>query len=287
MDSTTPYLRTQTELLADIEALIRDSSNVRWTEAEIYRAINLALLTWHDKVKFERTYTITDGWVAGTYAYTLPAYVRPPIFPELLRQLPNNEWGAVTGTSRWQDVVGWELVGNSLRLYAAPRTGQGQVVFYAPNSRVPLPTLPTTNAQIVAADTSVTMGSAVDIDDVGYVKINAEYISYTGVTRASATTTLLNLTRALNGSTAATHNSGSTVTWCVAADSMSLYSFLYDQVRSILSGLPLSDGSTHERLNYEKMMGYFENRAAIFWQQYHPIRRTSPLTLNRRALSLR
>lgn len=286
MDSTTPYYRTQTELLADIEALLRDSSNNRWSEAEIYRAINQALMTWHDYVKLERTYTITDGWQANTYEYTLPAYVRPPIYPEMRRSVPYFEYALESATRRWQEIPGWELVGNQLRVYAPPRTQDAQIVFYAPNSRVPL-TIPTTNAQIDSDDTSVTMGSAVDIDDVGAVKINAEYIGYMGVTRAASTTTLLNLTRALNGSTAATHNSSSNVTWCIGVDTMSLYELLYNQVRAILMSLPLSDGGVHERSIYEKMLGYYQQLATAYWPTYSPQRRTPRLTLSRRALAYR
>ena len=36
-------LRSQTEMLADLQALMRDNGAVRWTAAEVYGAINRAL----------------------------------------------------------------------------------------------------------------------------------------------------------------------------------------------------------------------------------------------------
>lgn len=292
MDDTVPYLRTQTELLADIEALQRDPTNLRWSDAEIYRAINQAMMTWFDKVKLPRAYTITDGFVASTYGYDLPSYMRPPIFPQLSRRIPFDEYRlSESTTSTWQDVPGWETEPNSsggltLKLLGAPRTMDARVLWYAPNSRVPL-TIPTTSGSTAANATSLLIGSAVDVDDTGYVKVDAEYMSYSGVTRAASTTTLLNLVRALNGSAAAIHNTASNVTWCVAVDTMRLYELLYDQVRSILNALPLTDGGTHEVSRYEKMMGYYKQLADQYWPIYKPVRKTHNLTLSRRALSLR
>src|SRR5690606_15305630 len=114
-------------------------------------------------------------------------YVRPPIFPQLLRHIPYTEYVIESRTATWQDIPGWELEpdgegGNVLRLHAPPRTVEGRVLYYAPNSRVPI-TIPTTSAGINADDISVTLGSAVDVDDVGFIKIDAEWISYQGVTR--------------------------------------------------------------------------------------------------------
>lgn len=291
MDSTTPYLRTQSELLADIEAYQRDTSNLRWSEVEIYRCMNQALLTWADKVLLPRLYTISGGWVSGTYAYDLPHYVRPPLFPQLLRRVPYEEYAVESTTSTWQDVPGWETEPNSsggltLRLHAPPRTVEGRVLYYAPNSRVPI-TLPTTSGSTSSSATSMTLGSAVDIDDVGVVKVGAEYIQYSGVDRAASTTTLNNLVRALNGSTAGTHNTSSSVAWCVGADDPRLFQQLANQVRAFLNALPLTDGGVHETGRYEKLMNYYQVMSDQFWPTYHPVRKSPKLRLNRESFVLR
>jgi len=271
---------------------MRDPNATRWTAAEYYAALNQVLMTWADKVKFERVYTITDGWQASVFEYTIPNYVRPPIFAEMLRTVPHYEYVISNPTTtRWQPVQGWDLVGNTtggqaLRLYAPPRNLEGRVAWYAPNSRVPT-TIPTTNAQIDSDDTSVTLGAAVDCDEVGFIKINAEYISYAGVARDSATTTLQNLVRAVNGSTAATHNSSSSVYWCVAMDDMRLMKLLYDQWRSALHSFFIQDGGVHETGRHEKGMGYYDQMAMNFWPTYKPERRTPELVLNQRSFLMR
>lgn len=291
MDITVPYLRGQDKLLAEIKVLVRDPDTDRWSDAEYYAALNQALMTWGDKVKFPRVYTISGGWQADTYEYALANYMRPPYYPELKRRVPYTEFEVESSTERWQDVPGWEVVsdgsgGQVLRLYAPPRSVEGQVTYYAPNSRVPT-TIPTTSSSTSSTATSLTLGSAIDIDDVGYILCEAEWISYAGVTRAAATTTLNNLVHGLNGTTAATHNSGSNVYWGVAADDLRLYKLLMDQWRSYLHAYYLQDGGTHETSRHEKAMGFYEQLATNFWAEYHPHRRASNISLNRKVFMFR
>ena len=291
MDSTVPYLRTQAELLAEIKILVRDTSATRWSNVEYYNALNGVLQTWHANVRYPHIYTITDGWQAGTFGYTLPVYVRPPLHPQLLRRVPFDEYAIESTTSTWQDVPGWEVEPDGtgtlvLRLHASPRTVEGRVIFYAPNGRVPT-TIPTSSGSTSDTATSLLIGTAIDVDEVGYIKVNAEYMMYAGVTRGSATTTLLNLVRAQNGSTAATHNSASNVTWCVAMDDLRLHRLLMDQWRSFLHEYFIQDGGVHERSVHEKAMGYHAQLAATFWPTYKPIRKSAGLTLSRKQFILR
>jgi hypothetical protein len=292
MDTAIPYLRSQDSLYAEIKVLMRDSGPTRWTAAEYYTALNQVLMTWADKVKFERVYTITDGWQAGTFEYTVPSYVRPPVFAEQLRRIPHDDYGLINPTTtRWQPVQGWELVANTtggqaIRLYAPPRTMEGRVVWYAPNSRVPT-TVPTSSGSTAADATTMLLGSAVDIDEVGIVKCESEYIGYAGVDRGSATTTLNNLARGLNGSAAATHAGSSSVYWCVAMDDMRLMRLLFDQWRSALHAYFIQDGGVHETQRHEKGMGYYDSLAMNFWPTYRPTRRTHDLVLNQRSYLLR
>jgi hypothetical protein len=291
MDIVIPYLRSQSDLLTELGVKVRDASHARWTSAEKYTALNEVLMSWAEKVKLPHVYTITGGWVAGTYEYALPAYVRPPIFPELLRQQPDLAYTNLGTTTNWQPVVGWELEsdgagGQIIRLYAPPRTLEGQVVFYSPNSRVPT-TVPTTSGSTSSTATTMTIGSAIDVDDVGYVKCEAEWMAYYGVTRASATTTLNNLVRGLYGTTTATHNSGSSVYWGVALDDMRLHAMLLDGWKAYLHAYYLQDGGTHETGRHEKALGLYEQKMAAFWPMYSPHRKTLGLTLNQKVFALR
>lgn len=293
MDVSIPYLRSQSDLLAELGVAVRDVSHTRWPAIEKYAALNQVLMTWADKVMLPHRYTITDGWVAGTQDYALPNYVRPPFYPELKRSVPYDGYVTSSTTYNWQDVPGWEVVtdgsgGQVLRLFSPPRTVEARVTYYAPNSRVPT-TLPVTTGS--TSDTATSMAISTDvgasIDDVGYVKVNAEWMSYHGVTRTASTTTLLNLVRALYGTTAATHNTASTVTWGVAMDDARLHRLLLDQWRSVIHAYFIQDGGTHETARHEKAMGYYDSLAAAFWPTYHPKRQSQGLILNSKVFALR
>jgi hypothetical protein len=290
-DTTIPYLRTQAELLTELGVLVRDTGSTRWTSAEKYNALNSVLYTWADHVKLPFIYTLTSGWAASDYDYTLPTYVRPPIFPQLLRRLPYTEYAVESGTTTWQDIPGWELEPDGsgaqiLRVFAPARTLDARILFYAPNSRVPL-TLPVTSGSTAADSTTVLLSTVVDVDDVGFIKIDSEWMSYAGITRGTTTTTLNNIVHALNGTTAAVHNTGATVTWGIGMDTLSLQSLLFAQWRAALHEMFIQDGGTHETERHEKALGLYSQMALNYWAQYHPVRKRYGLTLNRKSYQLR
>lgn len=292
MTTVVPYLRTQTELLSEAKIKTRLKNTARWSDDEYYTALNECLMTWGEAVRFPSIYPITNGWIARDYDYELPSYVREPIFPQLFRNVPFLEYAIESATSSWIDIAGFEVEpsgtgGLILRLYGPPRNKDARILFYTPNSRVPL-TIPTLNAGIDSDDTSLVLGSAVDVDDTGFIKIgSAEYAAYTGVTRAAATTTLLNLQRGLNGMIPASHLSGVQVQWCVGADDMRLWKLLFDQWRSYMNAYFIQDGGVHETERHEKSMGYYDQQALNFWPTYKPQRRRPGLRLNQKVFLLR
>lgn len=293
MDATVPYIRTQAEIVANLRALIRDPASPgtpRYSDAEIYHAINQGLTQWADKVKLLYLYTLPGGYAASVKEYALPAYIRPPVFPEIHLPSPYFEHAIESYTHEWRDLQGWDLQpngagGNTLTVYN-PRSEAGQVWFYAPNSRVPT-ALPTTSGSTSDTATTMTLGSAVDIDDVGIVKVGAEVISYAGVDRGASTTILNNLVRGLYGTSPATHNTASNVAWCVGADTLSLYDQLNNTARVALAAMPQFDGSTHERAIYQQLLGYYQQQADAYWVTYNPPRRVAPLRMNRAAYAYR
>lgn len=287
---TIPYLRDQASLLAEAKVKTRLGSTNRWTDAEYYTALNEVLLTWADHVKMPHIYTIASGWQASTYDYALPSYVRPPIRAELLRRIPYYEYEVESTTATWQEVPGYDVKpdgegGQVLHLFAPPRSVDARIIYYSPNSRVPT-TVPSTTGVLDDDDTSVQIDEAVDVDDVGFIKIGSEWMSYQGVTRGASTTTLNNLTRGLNGTTAAQHLNGVDVLWGVAADTLSLYKLLFDQWKAYLHAYYIQDGGTHETGRHEKAMGYYDQMAANYFATYRPQRRRGGLTLNRKTFAM-
>ena len=246
---------------------MRDTAPARWTAAETYRCLNEALLLWGHKATMARLYTVSGGWVAGDFDYDLPVYMRGAIRPQQRRirdrfiELPVSD--ATTYT--WVDVGGWEIEpnatgGSTLRL-TAPYSVEGRIIWFGPNGAVPV-TVPTiTTANIDSDDTSVILSAAVDVEDSGIVKIDSEYIAYSGVTRGTSTTTLSNLVRALYASTAATHTTTTSVYWCVGAGDLRFFSGLYDQIRANLHQMFLTNGAESEKRIHEKMMVKLEQAA--------------------------
>jgi hypothetical protein len=291
MDTSIPYLRTQAELLTEMKVKTRLGTPARYTDPEYLHALNEVVYTWAEFITLPRVFTIEGGWRASDYDYDLPSYVRTPLIPQLLRRRPYTDYDVEAATASWQDLPGWETEGNSaggitLRLFAPPRGLQGRVLYYTPNSRVPL-TTPVTSGITDAAATSVVLTGVVDVSDCGHVKIESEYMSYAGLDRGASTTTLNNIVHGLYGSTATTHAAGSTVQWVIAMDKMSLQALLYNQWKSFMASYFLQDGSSHELSRHEKALGYYDSLAANYFMNYTPKRKRPGLLLNRKSFSFR
>jgi hypothetical protein len=291
VDTSIPYLRTQAELLTEMKVKTRLGTPARWTDPEYLHALNEVVYTWSDHVKLPRLYTLPEGWRPSQYEYALPSYIRPPLIPQLLRRRPYTDYAVEATTASWQDLPGWETEGNAtggltLRPHAPPHGLQGRVLYYTPNSRVPL-TVPVTSSTVNPTDTIVSLTGAVDVSDCGHIKIEAEYMSYAGVLRDAATTTLTNIVHGLYGSTAATHLPGVQVQWVIAMDTMSLQALLFNQWRAYMAAYFLQDGGSHELSRFEKSLGYYDSLAANYFMTYKSQRRRPGLTLNSKTYALR
>lgn len=266
-----------------------DSSNERWSDANIYAAANLALSQWQGRVFVPYVYTIAGGWVAGTHEYDLPDFIDGPITPQQKHYI--NDWYRFTGVSdnalTWTDVLEHTVEatatgGQRLRFSYQPYEDEGRVLWWGYNG--PLPTaLPVTDASIDADDTSVTLTTKPVIGRSGYIKIDSEWMQYAGVTEGATTLTLTNLVRGVLGTTAASHSPGSSVTWGVAMDDNGLLRQLIDQTRAHLMEMWLSNPSSREVAHYEKQMVFYQQRADAFWRRYVSSRPTR-FRLSRMAL---
>ena len=268
-------VRSQADLQQGLEYLVRDTNNRRWSDAEFYRALNQALAEWAGRVRFPMAYTIPGGWSSTAYEYTLPDYIEHASQPQQRRFV--NEWQVYpSNDDTWTDMHNWAIEpassgGRALRIEYLPYAGDGRILYWAENGPVPT-TLPTLSSGIDSDDTSLTLATKPTVGGVGYLKIGSEWLSYQGVTEGASTVTLTNLTRGLLGTTAASHDSGASVYWGVAADDTGLYQQLADNTLHFLMRFWLFNTSSREAGQYEKQMLFYQEQANRYWRRYAPKR---------------
>jgi hypothetical protein len=268
-------VRTQRELQQDLEGLVRDTSNKRWTDPEFYRAMNQGLREWAGRVRYPMVYTIPDGWSSTAYEYTLPDYIEHNVQPQQKRFV--NEWQVYpSADDTWVDLHNWHIEpnssgGRSLRLDYLPYAGDGRILYWVENGPVPI-TVPVLSAGIDADDTTLTLASKPTIGRVGYVKADSEWMSYQGYTEAASTLTLTNLTRGLLGTTAASHLSAASVYAGIAADDTGLYQQLADNTMQFMMRFWLMNTSSREAGQYEKLLLLYQEQANRYWKRYAPKR---------------
>lgn len=284
-----PILRAQTDILAEFRKRMRDPSgdNARWSDGEIYDAINIALYEWDGRVQVPRYYDI--DFVSGTYEYTLPSYIDTA---HLDIQAQRTIWGLEIDGDAWEtvyeDVVAWHVIpsstgGQTVVIESRVNTVDGRLIWWGHNGELPT-TIPATEEEIDDDDTSVELDALVTpLGRVGYVKINEEWIGYSGYTDDGSNTTLTNLVRNLDGTTADTHTSGSDVDFGVAVPTDRLWQQLFNQVGAYLHLLFITDGSSTETETHERMLGYFKEEVRDFWKSWVPIR-PAKMKLSRAAL---
>ncbi len=270
------YLRSQADLLADIQAKLRDSGQARWTATEIYHALNRALDDWHGRVSVADSYELPNGWPNDQFEVTLEDWLPDDVQPQAQWPvdplLPNE-----TTLSTWKDISSYavEPAGDgtrTLRLNMVPYNGQLRIFYRARNGQLPTGS-PALSAGITATDTSLTVDESLgEIERVGWVKVGAEWIGYRGVTVGASSTTLANLVRGIHDTTAATHSTSDAVTWGVGSPNMAVYQQLTHQACAYAHEFYLVDGSPKERDLHERMLSYHQGRADMFWRRHTPSR---------------
>lgn len=291
MEHISVYLRAQNDSHIQIEQRQRDGTNQRWSDEELYNAINDCVIgIWSQAVKVPFLYTLPTGFAAGTYDYSLPAYVRRPLDVQQLRRVGTHYQGVVIDdntTETWVDAPAYRLEptgtgGQKLRLEFSPWTTDARVIFWAPNGFVPV-TIPTLNTSLDTDDTSIILDGTPEIGDCGYVKIEAEWCSYVGLSRGASTTTLLNVSRGLNYTTAASHSSGISVYWGLATHDLSVYQHLQVDVMASAHELFLSRAAPEERDHHTFQLRLYKQMSEEFWRKFVPAR-SSKFVLSRSAI---
>ena len=266
-----PYLIDQATFETQIEARMRDTSNARWSDVEIYGAINDAIQMWSTRVLMPYYYTISGGWIAGTYEYSLPSYITSPMQPQMKIYVGVYDYPITisdTLTTTWVDIPAWGVEsdgsgGQKLRLEVAPRSLEGRVIWWGHQQTIPT-TITTLLSTITSSQTSLTLVNVANIPDSGYLKLDSEWIGYSKVDRTSGTTTLNNLVHSLTGTLAASHTGGVSAYFGIAAPRQDLYQQLQYQVMANLNALYLTDASPQEKDHHTFQMRYYQQLADEF-----------------------
>ena len=270
------FLRSQSELKTLLRSILNDAGSLRWTDGDIYQAINQALGQWAGRVSAPMVHTISSGFSAGVMEYALPGYVRPPLRPQFLAIWPEREVDTAT-EYQWQDVVNWEVEpdasdGLVLRLRTPAKTTQARVIWFAENGTMPTAIPVLTSAGLAVDGTSCWLTTSPTVGDAGYVLIGTEWIGYSGVSIGSAQTQLQNLVRGVNETTAQVAGGAATVTWGVAAPSAGVFNQLLDQAAVYLHERYVAIAAPNERDVHERAISYFTQRAEGFWRRWVPAR---------------
>jgi hypothetical protein len=254
---------TQAELQTRLKRMMRDTQHERYSSVETYDAINSALQKWGPRVLIPYVYTLAD-WDSNTREYELPTYVHQPLDAQF----------KLHDELTWQSFPAYDVQAdgsgdNLLALAFFPPNADARVVWWGRNSPVPT-TLATLSNQIVAADTTMQVTGVLDVADAGYVKIDFEWIQYAGRVKGSGVTVFSNLQRGCFDTTAATHNSSTTMYWGVAVHRADLYEQLFHQACAYLFGLFLTEGSAQEREQHQFNMRWHQQEAHECWKLYTP-----------------
>jgi len=291
-DSGLPHLRSQSTLLAEMEARLRDTGNARYSEAEIYRGLSDALLRWEGRVFVPYTYTISGGWVNGSHEYALPAYIGERIQPQRRIVVPYVTDDAPSYEFVWADVLGWTVEsdgagGRYLRLEqnegVAGATSDARILYWSENGPLPS-TVPTLNTTITSATTTLVLSGIVDVGRAGYVRVENEWMQYVGRSDDGTRTSLLNVVRGVDGSTAAAHTASSSmyVYFGVALPNLRLLENLWHQALANVYAYSLTNVNETDRQRQEWNMRYLQQLADEFWPRWTP--NLSPrLKLSRRS----
>jgi len=277
MDYIKPILRTQKAVYQAISARVRDEQFNRWSDRESYRALNDSISEWGARVFVPYIYTIPGGLSATTTTYTLPSYIPTDIQPqryvsrwwEINQDLQEDDTGYI-----WVDIQQWNLEPNNTgaQTLRIERFGNvdARVLWWGENGFIP-DEIQELSTDIDEDDTTLIIAGQPNISDVGFIKIDNEWMQYAGVTQSSETTTLSGLVRGYEG-TAAQHAAAVEVLFGVAMPNIRLWAQLQNQMRQHLHEIVMTASSVEETQQHQWQMRWFQQQAESFWMNHVPNR---------------
>lgn len=275
------YARSQLQLRTEILTMLDDTSNARWTDSQVYYAINQALSMWSGRVLVPHLYQPTSyEWDNNTYEYSLPAWVDERyIQPQMERQIPYNGYPITTdGTETWVDVPGFSVEptttgGRKLRFQTMPFAVSARIIYWSQAPKV-FTTIPTLSSQFLSNATSIVLtANATDsYPGICYLKTEDEFLLATYNTRAAATITYDVVSRGLFNTFTDTANSATSVYMAVVVPEERLFVQLHDQAMAILHRMRFGLAAPEERTVHSQMVQLYQSQADKFWRSWTPAR---------------
>lgn len=213
-------LWTQTDMLKILRDRMNDSRDQRWSKSKKYRALNYALR--EIPARSTSAYT-TLAFTSGESTATLPSYVTGPVEPQYKG----------TADTKWRELAHWRVDDaldgtRTLVLGFVPTSSESvRVLWYFGPGQVPeVETLPTLETTITPSETSLVLDGSPAVGEVGFVQLGSEWIAYKGTTTDGTNRTLSTLERGVNGTIAASHTAGDTITFGVPLPSDAALNFV-------------------------------------------------------------
>jgi hypothetical protein len=286
------FARGQVQLRTDILTLLDDTSNARWTDAQVYTAINQALSMWGGRVLVPHLYQPTDySWDNNTYEYTLPAWLDGRyITPQMRRVIPYNGYPLTSdGTETWVDIPGFSIEpttgeGRKLRFQSMPFDVDARILYWTQQPQV-FTTLPTFTSNFTSAATTASFSANAtnQYPSAAYFKTEDEFFFGTYSTRAAGNITYTVAARGLFSAFTDTANSGTSVQMAVVVPDERLFVQLMDSAMAILHRMRFGLASPEERSVHGQMIQLYQAQADKFWRSWTP-NRPIKMRLDRRAL---
>lgn len=279
---TSLYLKTRSEIINDCESRLSDTDNKLATAVEYGNAVNEGVRMWAGRVAIPRIHALSSGFAVGTSEYVLPNHIKPPI----VIQIRSTAYNLIAGppveadnSYTWHELAGYtiEPVADGtflLRLPLTPYTEEGRIIYWQENGFMPAGT-PTLDANIDADDNEIAvdgLAAATELSDSGFLKVDSEWIAYSGITRGASGFTLHNCLRGFWSTVATTHVETTEFEWGIAVDDTRLWVQLMDYVAGYVHGLRVHKNTSEDVTRHEKLMSFYETRAQNFWRQQGYIR---------------
>lgn len=286
------HVRSQYQLRTEILTMLDDTSNARWSDAQVYTAINQALAMWGGRVLVPHLYQPASyAWDNNTYEYALPSWMDEKyITPQMRRVIPYAGYPQTSdGTETWVDVPGWSVEpttteGRVLRFQSLPYEVDARILYWS--QQYQLPTSPPVVASTIsnAATTATLGGVSFAYPSRFFLAINLEIMSVTFTSKNSSVATIALEQRAMfNSYTPTNHATNDLTYFCVAVTDERLFVQLHDQAMAILHRLRFGLASPEERSVHGQMIQLYQKQADMFWKTWTP-NRPIKLKIDRRGM---
>lgn len=268
------FLRSRSDLLAELKIRMRDTTNARWSEGEMGVAINGAIRRWANRVRIPFLYTLTTGLTTSSWTVALPDFIDHRFFrPQVQSDALSNYYTSLQ-VDTWVDLNDYTVEpdgsgGRLLRVAGLLYDTDLRVIHWVAPGSVPADESVSSPVVLLDSSTSMTVTTSENnLPECGFIKVNNEWIQYSGLADAGTTLTLSNLQRGIRGTTEATHSPDDTIDWGVCADRLDLFEQLFNQCAASLHQQFLAYASPQEREAHTFVMRYSQQLADEYWQSY-------------------